>query len=106
MAAATKILARSRTCVVVLNYDDVTLLASGVTIANVGGTEPVTFFLVLNGQTLTATAAIGQTVNIPFPSAAACTAGTAPNGLPNFVVSGLTSYGIGSATAQSAKVAI
>lgn len=95
MAAKTRTLAKSGACVAVLNYDDATLLATGVTVANVGGHEPVTFFVVLNGTPLSVTVAIGQTSVLTFTSAAAVTLGTAANGNPNIIVAGLTGYGIG-----------
>jgi hypothetical protein len=96
MAAATKLLAKSGVCVAVLNYDDVTLLATGVTIANISGVETIVFFLILNGTTSSRTIGIGQTAVISFPSSVQCATGTAEDGSPSFVVPGLTDYGIGS----------
>jgi hypothetical protein len=97
MAAATRLLARSGTCVAVLNYDDLTLLASGFTVANIGGSEPITFYMIVNGQTLSATVNIGQTHVTTFPLAIAITIGvSALTGAPTFLMAGVTEYGIGS----------
>ena len=96
MAAATRLLAKSGACVAVLNYDDALLVATGITNANIGGTEPITFFITVLGVTFSRTVDIGQTAIITFPSAG-ITIGTSPNGQPNFVIAGVSSYGIGSA---------
>jgi hypothetical protein len=96
MAAATKTLASSGLCVAVLNYDDLTLLASGVTVANISGTEAVQFSITVSGQTFSRTIGIGQSGVITFPVAIAVTLGLAGNGLPNLLLSGLQSFSIGS----------
>jgi hypothetical protein len=97
VAAATTRLATSGTCVAVLNYDDVTMLATGVTIANIGNFETITFFVVIDGSTISRDVGVGQSSVIIFPSAKLCTIGVGLiNGLPTFIVSGLSRYGIGS----------
>jgi hypothetical protein len=96
MAAATKLLAKSGVCVAMLNYDDVTLLATGVTIANIGGSQTIVFYVIIGGTTISRSVGIGQTSILNFPSSAAITVGTASNGQPSFKVAGLSSYGIGS----------
>lgn len=96
MAAQTRLLARSGTCVAVLNWDDATLLASGFTVANIGGTEPITFYMVVSGQTITALVGIGQTSVKTFPSPVAITTGVnAQTGGATFKMAGVTEYGIG-----------
>jgi hypothetical protein len=98
VAAATKRLATSGTCIAVLNFDDVTLLATGVTIANIGNFESITFFADLDGSTISRNVDVGQSSFLSFPLAKLCTIGTSIlNGEPTFNVSGLTRYGIGSA---------
>jgi hypothetical protein len=66
MAAQTAQLARSEVGVAVLNYDDLTLLASGVTIANIGGAAPITFWIVEAGVALFRVVNPGTTANLPF----------------------------------------
>lgn len=97
MAAATRLLAKSGVCAAVLNFDDVSLLATGFTVANIGGVESITFFMVVNSQTLTAVVGIGQTKVTPFPSSVQCSVGTnSETGAPTFIMAGVTEYGIGS----------
>jgi len=90
MAAATKLLAKSEVGVAVLNYDDATLLASGVTIANIGATSAITFWIVVSGITSFRTVIPGQTAVLTFALPLVVTI----NGL-GLVVAGVTAYGIG-----------
>jgi len=97
VAAATTLLARSGLAVAVLNYDDLTLLASGFTVANISGSEPITFYMIVNDQTMLAAVGIGQTHFTSFTIAVAITSGIAFNGLTSFLMAGVSEYGIGSA---------
>jgi hypothetical protein len=98
VAAATKLLAKSGVCIAVLNYDDATLLATGITIANIGGAEAITFYVILDTQTFSRTISAGQTSIIAFPSSILCSIGvSAISGVPNLAMAGITEYGIGSA---------
>ncbi len=97
MAAATKLLARSGACVAVLNYDDLTLLASGFTVANIGGSEPIIFYMIVSGQKLSATVDVGQTQFVSFSLSVAITSSLSFNGVTSFLMAGVTEYGIGSA---------
>lgn len=97
MAAQTRLLARSGLGVVVLNWDDATLLASGCTIANTSGTYPIVFYIVLDGTNISRTVGIGQSSVLNFPTSHAVTLGTASNGASTLTVTGLSEYGIGSA---------
>lgn len=97
MAAATKFLASSSGGIAVLNYDDVTLLATGVTVANISGTEKIKFFISILGTISSATVSIGQTSFIPLSPSVAITIGlTLLDGGPSFVIAGYDSHGIGS----------
>jgi hypothetical protein len=96
MAATTRFLASSSGGVALLNYDDVTLLATGVTVANVGGTEAIMFFISILGTVHSATIAKGQTSFISLSPSVAITIGIDELGGPSFVIAGLDSYGIGS----------
>ncbi len=97
MAAATKLLANSDGCVSILNYDDLTMLASGVTVDNTSGIERVAFFIIISGQTLSALVDVGQTSTIMFPLLMAVTTPLAANGITGLVIAGYSSHGIGSA---------
>jgi hypothetical protein len=90
MAAQTIVLAKSEVGVAVLSYDDATLLATGVTIANINGTTAVSFYITIASVNFIATAQPGMTTAIVFPVAVAIVLNP-----PDIVISGLNSYGIG-----------
>ena len=94
VAAATKFLAGSQGAVAVLNYDDVTLLATGVTIANISGVQQITF-VITTDQVFSRTVDVGQTAFISFPIALAITLPINIRGLPSIVIVGYVSHGIG-----------
>ena len=96
MAAATKIFAESGGCIAFLNYDDLGLLATGVTVDNTNGTEVITFLIVINGQTLSTVVDVGKTSVITFPLTAAVTKPLAVNGITGLAIAGYSSHGIGS----------
>ncbi len=94
VAAATKFLAGSQGAMAVLNYDDVTLLATGVTVENISGVEQITF-TISTDQMVSRTVDIGQTAFISFPIARAVTLPLSIRGLPSIVMVGYVSHGIG-----------
>lgn len=94
MTAKTQLLAKSGACVAILNYDDAILLATGVTVANIGGHETVIFTIVID-QTYTATVPVGQTVAITFTAPVALTLPLLSSGVTGLVLSGLISFSIG-----------
>ena len=91
MAAATQFLASSQGCIAVLNYDDIGLLATGVTVDNTNGTETVKFSIVINDQVLSATVDQVKISTITFPLASAVAVS-----LNRLTIAGYSSHGIGS----------
>ncbi|SRR6266481_1501324 len=95
MAATTRPLASSDGCIALLNYDDVTLLATGVTVANVSGIEMLIFSITINSQTSSATVDKGQTAFIPFSVPASLVSVLGVADISTLGIVGLNSYGIG-----------
>ena len=96
MAAQTRFLASSTGGTAVLNYDDVTLLATGVTVDNISGTENIKFFISISGTMFSATVPVGETSFIPISPSIAITLGITPLGDHLFLMAGYDSHGIGS----------
>ncbi len=64
---------------------------------DVAGSEPITFYMIVSGQKLSATVDVGQTQFVSFPLSIAVTSSLALNGLTSFLMAGVTEYGIGNA---------
>ena len=97
MVDNTRFLASSSGGIAVLNYDDITLLATGVTVDNANGTENIKFFISILGTVFSATVPVGQTSFIPTSPSIAITIGVARlNGGSPFLMAGYDSHGIGS----------
>ena len=97
MAANTKFLASSSGGIAVLNYDDITLLATGVTVDNTNGTENIKFFISILGTVFSDTVPVGQTSFIPTsPSIAITVVAARLDGGSLFLMAGYDSHGIGS----------
>ncbi len=94
MAAATRLLASSDGCIASLNYDALTMFASGVTVDNTNGIERIAFSIGINEQLLSTVADIGQTSAITFPLLMAVTMSL--NGITKLVIAGYDFHGIGS----------
>ena len=95
MTSTTRPLASSSGGVAVLNYDDLTLLATGVTIDNISGSETIRFFISILGIVRSATVLKGQTGFISLSPSVAVTTDIAPLGASSLTLLGYDSHGIG-----------
>jgi hypothetical protein len=92
MAAATHLLATAGLCTAKLNYDSVTLLATGVTINNAAGSVAVAFFIVTSGVRQSGTVQPGASQTLTFPTARSVT--IVNIGADIIAITGLTEFGV------------
>ncbi len=90
MATQTTTLATSEACKAILTYDDLLLIASSVTLDNLGGDNSITFWITVSGVTQFKTVLPGSTAILTFtvPLAIISVGGSA-------IFSNLNSFGIG-----------
>lgn len=93
MAARTLFLAGTNGCGANLNWNDATNTATGVTVDNTLGAQPVTYYLKTGAFTRSLTVQPGLSSQTIFPSALSVTLDSRKPG--SLVITGLTSFGIG-----------